>query len=110
MKSRILTTLVMVGALAAPVMANAADDRDQDRSHPKQWVKDSAITAKVKAKMAKDREVSAMHIKVDTDDHGVVQLSGTARSQAEADKAVQIAQGTEGVTSVDNQIRVNKDR
>ena len=110
MKSRLLTTFIMVGALAAPLAIQAAEDRDQDRSHPKEWVKDSAITAKIKAKMATDKEVSALHIKVDTDKAGVVQLTGTARSQAEADKAVQIAQSVEGVASVDNRIRVAKDR
>jgi hyperosmotically inducible protein len=110
MKGRLLTTCVMVGALMAPFASYSAEDADRDRSNPKQWVKDSAITAKVKAKMAKDKDVSALHIKVDTDNRGVVQLSGTARSQAEAEKAVQIAQGVEGVTSVDNRIHVDKDR
>jgi hypothetical protein len=47
--------------------------------------------------MVKDPVVSALHIKVDTDDKGVVQLSGNAKSQAEADKAVAIAKKVEGV-------------
>ena len=48
----------------------------------------------------------AVHIKVDTDANGIVQLSGFAKSQAEADKAVSIAQGVKGVTSVKNDIRI----
>jgi hyperosmotically inducible protein len=47
-----------------------------------------------------------MNIKVDTD-NGVVKLSGNAKSQAEADKAAEIAKNTEGVASVSNDIRVN---
>ncbi len=109
MKSNLLMTCVLLGALAAPAV-QAAEDADRDRSNPKQWVKDSAITTQIKAKMAKDEKVSALHIKVDTDRSGVVQLSGTARSQEEADKAVTIAQSVKGVTSVDNKIRVDKDR
>jgi len=110
MKSRLLTACVVIGSMLAPLAAYSAEDADHDRSHPKQWVKDSAITTQIKTKMAADREVSAMHIKVDTDGHGVVQLSGTAKSEAEADKAVAIAQSVKGVTSVDNKITVAKDR
>ena len=57
---------------------------------------------------AKDKTVSATHIKVETDANGVVQLSGTAKSQAEADKAVSLAKGVKGVTSVDSQIKVQQ--
>ena len=105
MISKYATAFIVIGALLAPVTGNA-DDRDKDRSSPTAWVKDSVITAKIKAEMAKDKEVSAMRIKVDTDDKGMVELSGTARSQAEAEKAVFIAQGVKGVVSVDNKIQV----
>ncbi len=69
-------------------------------------VKDSVITGKIKASMAKDRQVSAMNVKVDTDNAGVVQLSGTAKTQAEADRAVSIARATDGVTNVRSDIRI----
>ena len=42
---------------------------------------------------------------VDTD-KGVVKLTGTAKSTAEADKAVTLAKNTKGVTSVVNEIKV----
>ena len=105
MISKIATALVVVGALLVP-LAGHAEDRDKDRSSPKAWVKDSAITAKIKAEYIKDKTVSFRRIKVDTDDKGKVQLSGTARSRAEANKAVEIAKGVEGVVSVDNKIKV----
>jgi osmotically-inducible protein OsmY len=47
-----------------------------------------------------------LNIKVDTDDKGVVTLSGKAKSKAEADQAVKIARDTKGVTSVKNDILV----
>jgi len=99
----------MVAALAVPVASYAAD-YDSDRSSPKTFVKDAAITAKVKARMAKDKDVSALHIKVDTDNHGVVTLSGKARSDSEAQKAVMIAKNVEGVAAVENNIQVVGDR
>ena len=110
MKSRLLTACVVIGSMLAPLAAYSAEDADHDRAHPKQWVKDSAITTQIKTKMAMDKQVSATHISVDTDDQGVVQLSGTAKSQAEAEKAAEIAQSVKGVTSVDNKIRVSHDR
>ena len=107
MNSKFAATLVVIGALLLPVAGHAQEkERDKDRSSPKAWIKDSVITAKIKADYAKDKQVSARRIKVDTDDKGMVRLSGTARSQAEADKAVSIAKGVQGVVSVDNQIRV----
>ena len=109
MNRKLATTALLIGALTLPALA-FAEDKDQDRSSPKAWVKDSVITTKIKAEMVKDPAVSATHIKVDTDANGVVQLSGSARSQAEIDKAVSIAQNTKGVSSVQNKITINKDR
>ena len=72
----------------------------------KENVGDAVITTKIKAEYAKDKQVSAMRIKVDTDDKGVVTLSGNARSKAESDQAEKIARDTKGVTSVRNDILV----
>jgi hyperosmotically inducible protein len=105
MKTLLSATCLVIGTALTPVAVYAAD-MDKDRASPKEFVKDSVITAKIKADMAKDKDVSAMNIKVDTDANGVVQLSGTAKSRAEADKAVSIAQAVKGVTSVKNDIQV----
>ncbi len=67
---------------------------------------DTVITTRVKAEFAKDKMVSATRVKVETDDKGVVTLSGTAKSKAEADQAVKLARNTKGVTSVRNDIVV----
>lgn len=70
-----------------------------------QAVDDTAITAKVKAQMAKDKEVSAMDVSVNTD-QGVVRLSGVVKSAAEKQRAEQVARGVEGVRRVDNALVV----
>jgi len=109
MKYKLATTCFVIGSVLAPVAAFAADP-DTDRSKPVTFVKDSVITTKIKTKLAAEHLASAKHIKVDTDRNGVVWLSGTANSQAEADKAVEIARNTEGVKSVNSKLKVHKDR
>jgi len=105
MIAKYAAAFLVIGALLAPVTGNA-EDRDKDRAHPKAWVKDSVITAKIKAKYVEDKLVSVRHIRVDTDANGMVQLTGTAKNQAEKRKAAELAKGVEGVVSVDNRIRV----
>src|ERR1700757_1027245 len=108
MRYKLATTCFVIGSVLAPVAAYAADS-DTDRSHPATYVKDSAITTKIKAKLAAEHLGSAKHIRVDTDKNGVVWMTGTANSQQEVDKAVAIARNTEGVKSVNNHIKVRKD-
>jgi hyperosmotically inducible protein len=108
MKTTFATTCFVLGAFLAPVAAFASDS-DSDRSHPLTYVKDSAVTVKVKAKLADEKMGTLAHIGVDTDAKGAVMLSGTAKTQKEADKAVSIARETEGVTSVTSTIRIKKD-
>lgn len=82
---------------------------DVDHSSPGTFVKDSAITTKIKSKLAAEHVSSLAKIHVDTDANGMVYLSGTAKSQADIDKAVSIAQSTEHVTSVRNDLTVRAD-
>ena len=109
MKITLATTCFVIGSLLAPVAAYA-EDRDAGRTPAKTYVKDSVITTKVKAKLAEEKISSLMKIKVDTDSQGAVVLSGKVKTQEEADQAVAIARGTEGVTSVQSNIRVRKAR
>jgi len=96
-----LKSLLLVGALMMPVAGFAADGDSVSTK-----VGDSVVTTKVKAAFAKDKVVSATNIKVETDSDGLVQLSGTAKSKAEAEQAVKLAKATKGVTSVKNDIVV----
>ena len=66
---------------------------------------DAAITASVKTEIAKDSDLSALRINVDTD-KGRVALKGTAPSAAAKEHATTLAQGVKGVTGVDNQLTV----
>ena len=59
----------------------------------------AALTTKIKSKMALDDTVEALRIDVDTSG-SVVTLSGTVESQAQRERALQLARETEGVTSV----------
>ncbi|MFZ3088474.1 MAG: BON domain-containing protein [Methylotenera sp.] len=109
MKIKLATTCFLLGTLLVPIAGYSADS-DLDRSHPKAFVKDSIITTKIKAKLAEEKIGSLVHIKVDTDSNGIVWLSGTAKTQEQIDKAVSIAHDTEGVTSVNNDIKIKKEQ
>jgi hyperosmotically inducible periplasmic protein len=107
MNSKLATTCFLLATFLAPVVANA--DSDADRAHPSAFVKDSAITTKIKAKLADEKMSSLMNVSVDTDNRGEVFLSGKVKTQREADKAVALAHETEGVTAVTSSIQVRKD-
>ncbi len=94
-------SLLVMSALALPLSAIAAEGDPVSTK-----LSDTVITTKVKAELAKDKAVSASDIKVETDSEGLVQLSGTAKTQAEADQAVKLAKSVKGVTSVKNDIVV----
>jgi hyperosmotically inducible protein len=68
-----------------------------------QATKDTAITAKIKTKLAADRALSAMDIHVETTD-GVVTLSGTVDNKAQVELAEKVVAKTRGVKSVTNNL------
>ena len=105
MKIKTAAACFLASALALPVAGITADN-DSDRLTPTAFVSNSIITTKIKARLAEEKLASAVQIKVDTDDKGVVTLSGTAKTQEEADKAVSIARNVEGVAAVENDIKV----
>jgi hyperosmotically inducible protein len=59
---------------------------------------DQTITARVKTTLLNDTQVNATKIDVSSS-NGVVTLSGTVKSKAEADRAVQLARQVSGVKS-----------
>jgi hyperosmotically inducible protein len=111
MKTNIASAFFVVGTLLAPFAVQAADSTasDSDRTHPKTFVKDSVITTKIKAQLAEEKVGSLARVKVDTHGHGAVMLSGKVRSKEEADRAISIARGTEGVKTVSSRMRIKKD-
>jgi len=109
MKTKMALTTLAFCSLFITAAVLADKDSDTDRSHPANFVKDSAITTKIKSKLAADHITSLGRIHVDTDKDGVVWLSGTARSQEAIDKAVSIARDTEHVVSVHNDLKIKLD-
>ncbi|HET9643970.1 MAG TPA: BON domain-containing protein [Burkholderiaceae bacterium] len=70
-------------------------------------VADAAITTSINADLAKDPDLSALKIDVDTS-NGRVTLHGTAPSDTAKQRATKLASNVKGVTSVDNQLTVQK--
>jgi len=102
MKFKLATACFVIGAALAPVAFAADSDK------PSTFVKDSVITTKIKSKLAAENPASMANISVDTDKDGVVWMGGTAKTQAEVDKALSIARSTDGVKSVKNDVKVQK--
>lgn len=67
------------------------------------YMGDSAITAKIKADILRDPSLKVLQIHVTTT-NGVVTLSGTVDSQLNIDRAVDLARGSQNVTSVENNL------
>jgi osmotically-inducible protein OsmY len=92
----VLLALSVNGCTSTPTQASTG-----------QIIDDSAITAKVKAKLLDDPTVSGLAISVETY-KGIVQLSGFANSQSEIRQADNLARHTEGVRSIRNNIQLKR--
>jgi hyperosmotically inducible periplasmic protein len=91
MKKLVIPTIIAVVAFLAGCNSQAVDD--------------SAITAKLKTKLATDSQTSAIKIGVETKS-GVVTLTGNVPTDTEKTKAETLAKSTEGVKRVQNEIKV----
>ncbi len=70
-----------------------------------EYVDDTVITTKIKAAILHDPALKVTEINVETF-KGVVQLSGFVNSRADINRAVEVARGVKGVTSVKNDMRL----
>jgi osmotically-inducible protein OsmY len=70
-----------------------------------EYVDSTVITTKVKAAILHEPSLKSTEIHVETF-KGVVQLSGSVNSQAEIDKAIEVARGVSGVRDVRNDMRL----
>ncbi|MCM2330088.1 MAG: BON domain-containing protein [Pseudomonas sagittaria] len=89
-----LTLLTAVGCSSTPKQEGTGE-----------YIDDSVITSKVKAAILGEASLKVAEINVETF-KGVVQLSGFVNSQADINKAVEIARGVRGVKSVKNDMRL----
>ncbi len=72
-----------------------------------EFVKDSAITTVIKAKILTAKEIDSLDIKVDTDNDGIVVLTGAVKSTAEKEEAHNIAHSVDGVKKVLNKLIID---
>ncbi len=96
--------LVLMGIVGASVACMPLAFGDDAGDH--HYVKDSVITTKVKTKLLAKHMSTLDHVKVDTDEGGVVWLSGTVPNRDARDVAEMIAKNTDGVLAVKDNIEV----
>jgi hyperosmotically inducible protein len=96
---RFIVILMMIGAFVACAST-------PKQSSMGEYVDDSVITTKIKAKLAADDFLKSFEIGVESR-KGVVQLSGFVDSQSTIDKAGKVASSVEGVKSVKNDLIVS---
>lgn len=94
---------VFIAAVALSAMLGCTATPMQESTG--QYIDDSTITSKVKAEIFNEPSLKSAEINVETY-KGRVQLSGFVSSQANINKAVTLAQGVRGVTSIRNDMRL----
>lgn len=101
---------LLAGALSVALMFAAGGVMAQDADHGRtatenmdsdQPMSDTWITTKVKSSLLADSDVAGLDVEVETV-NGVVHLRGDVDSQAQVDRAVEIARDIDGVTNVDS--------
>lgn len=83
--------------------SNMGESMERRVDQAGQAIDDASITAAVKSKYLLDDTLKGLQISVDTK-QGVVTLTGTVQNDAAKELATQIAQSSEGVVRVDNQL------
>jgi osmotically-inducible protein OsmY len=101
--SRFTQVSILFAAIALTAVAGCASTRTHESTG--QYVDDSAITASVKAAIFNEPGLKSAEINVETY-KGRVQLSGFVSSRDKSERAVQVAQGVNGVTSVANDMQI----
>ncbi|MGV0951048.1 MAG: BON domain-containing protein [Azonexus sp.] len=93
-----LTAFVLFAALTACSSTSKTEGTGE-------YVDDTVITTKVKSAVLNEPGLKSAEINVETF-KGKVQLSGFVSTQAQIDKAVEVARNVKGVTSVTNSMRL----
>ncbi len=70
--------------------------------------KESPISSRVEQKFMEDSHFKHSDIKADANKKGEVTLSGTVSSEADKERATEIARSVDGVKKVDNELKVSK--
>ena len=99
--SKVLSAALLAVTLVSAVGCSSTPQKEGTG----EYIDDSVITTKVKTAIFNESTLKSAEINVETF-KGVVQLSGFVNSQADINKAVELARGVGGVTSVKNDMRV----
>jgi len=92
----------ILAVMLATVLGCASTSKQEGTG---EYLDDSVITTKVKAAVFNEPSLKSSEINVETF-KGVVQLSGFVSTEADIQKAVEIARSVKGVKSVKNDMRV----
>lgn len=79
--------------------------KDSTQATASGYAGDAATTTEIKAKLLADDIVPSRNVKVETT-NGVVQLSGSVKTEAQSERAEGIAKAIDGVKSVKNDLTV----
>jgi osmotically-inducible protein OsmY len=105
----ILFTAMLGCASTSQKEGTSASNKESTSSSSKEsageYIDDSVITTRVKAAIFNESTLKSAEINVETY-KGIVQLSGFVNSQADINKAVEIARNIKGVTSVQNDMQL----
>lgn len=104
MKSLLISLLASI-ALATGALTFTGCAATGTHKSTGEYIDDAAVTAKVKSALIADNTVSAFDVEVETY-KGHVQLSGFVDTDAQRQRAEQLARGVAGVTDVSNNIRL----
>lgn len=99
---KFISTIILAAMLATTMLGCASTAKQESTG---EYFDDSVITTKVKAAIFNEPSLKATEINVETF-KGVVQLSGFVSSETAIAKAVEVARGVKGVTSVKNNMQV----
>lgn len=92
-------------AIALVLSSLVACASTNKQSSTGEYIDDSVITTKVKTAILNEPTLKSIEINVETF-KGVVQLSGFVTSQADINKATEVASQVKGVESVKNDMRL----
>jgi len=102
MQTRKLLSAIVLGVALVSTVGCASTST---QSGTGEYIDDTLITTKVKAAILNEPTLKVSEINVETF-KGVVQLSGFVSSRADMNRAIVLARGVSGVTSVKDDMRL----
>ncbi len=105
----VMFTAILGCASTAQKENTSASNKESTTASSKEsageYLDDSVITTRVKTAIFNEPTLKSSEVNVETF-KGVVQLSGFVNSQADINKAVEVARNIKGVTSVQNDMQL----